>query len=662
MEFKELKLNNIGPYKGLNKFSFETQNDKNTIIIGGKNGSGKTTFLNSIRLALYGPLAFGFKTESKDYLSKVSLLLNNDAADQINSNFYVQIKIALVKNFEKITVTITRSWSVQKSTIKEKVEIVKNNSQLNEAQKDDFFEFLRTTFPPSLLELCFFDGEDITKLSNDELLSTYLNDLSMKLFNLDLFRNLEKDIQNYLTETSNSSDERKLEAERNLLEANLNEKVIALRNVSEQLELLNIELEETEARYKKIKRDFSVHGGLVYEERQQIEKEIILLENNRKQTNDNIKEFIAKYLPFFIANPLLKQLVNQLNDEEDYFVSKVLKDKINKINIEDLFSNSGIKLEFNQENVLKNNLIHQLATTDEVNIIHNASKSEAHQVQSIYQIVNKEQLNTLVAMINENTVDLQKLNKLKQKIKDNESTIEFQDMIVEMEQLSQKIIDLKSEIEQFNEQKAVLHDEIEELNKKYEKIKNDLYKILKTKSSFEETEKILKISKKFQENQLRKKLKDSEYFSTLMFKELLRKKTFISKIHIDPKSFSISLIDPDHKEINKTILSAGEKELMVLSIIWGTIKASKKELPFVLDTLLGRLDKEHKHSVITKLVPKFGKQVMILSTDSEIDEELYWELIPFVSNQYTLVYDSENKKTNIEQHFFNYKSQEKVVK
>src|SRR5699024_11235004 len=58
--------------------------------------------------------------------------------------------------------------------------------QLNEVQKDEFFEVLRNSFPPALLELCLFDGEEISKLTNGNILSRYLKDLSTKLFNLDL--------------------------------------------------------------------------------------------------------------------------------------------------------------------------------------------------------------------------------------------------------------------------------------------------------------------------------------------------------------------------------------------------------------------------------------------------------------------------------------------
>ena len=36
--------------------------------------------------------------------------------------------------------------------------------------------------------------------------------------------------------------------------------------------------------------------------------------------------------------------------------------------------------------------------------------------------------------------------------------------------------------------------------------------------------------------------------------------------------------------------------------------------------LLGRLDRSHKQSILTHYIPNCGRQAIVLSTDSEIDE------------------------------------------
>ena len=50
MIIKELRLNNFGIFSGDNRFQFNEMNDpqKNITLIGGKNGCGKTTFLDAV--------------------------------------------------------------------------------------------------------------------------------------------------------------------------------------------------------------------------------------------------------------------------------------------------------------------------------------------------------------------------------------------------------------------------------------------------------------------------------------------------------------------------------------------------------------------------------------------------------------------------------------
>ncbi|MEL6944709.1 MAG: AAA family ATPase, partial [Bacteroidota bacterium] len=48
MKIKELELNNFRIYKGQNSIQFDSFDDKNIVIVSGKNGFGKTTFLMSL--------------------------------------------------------------------------------------------------------------------------------------------------------------------------------------------------------------------------------------------------------------------------------------------------------------------------------------------------------------------------------------------------------------------------------------------------------------------------------------------------------------------------------------------------------------------------------------------------------------------------------------
>ena len=46
-------------------------------------------------------------------------------------------------------------------------------------------------------------------------------------------------------------------------------------------------------------------------------------------------------------------------------------------------------------------------------------------------------------------------------------------------------------------------------------------------------------------------------------------------------------------------LSAGEKQLMVISLLWALAICSKKKLPVIIDTPLSRLDSAHRVSPVS---------------------------------------------------------------
>jgi len=132
------------------------------------------------------------------------------------------------------------------------------------------------------------------------------------------------------------------------------------------------------------------------------------------------------------------------------------------------------------------------------------------------------------------------------------------------------------------------------------------------------------------------------------YKKLANKKNLIQKIVVDSETLDIQYLSEDGKEVSKDSLSAGEKQLMVISILWALAICSKKKLPVIIDTPLSRLDSLHRTSLITKYFPNAGEQTIILSTDSEIDAGYYKLIKENVGDEFTLNYDETTKRTSIE--------------
>jgi DNA sulfur modification protein DndD len=89
-------------------------------------------------------------------------------------------------------------------------------------------------------------------------------------------------------------------------------------------------------------------------------------------------------------------------------------------------------------------------------------------------------------------------------------------------------------------------------------------------------------------------------------------------VQIDTETFKLSLYDHDGETLPKHRLSAGEKQILAISLLWGLANASGRQLPVAIDTPLGRLDSEHRNHLVERYFPQASHQVMLLSTDTEI--------------------------------------------
>lgn len=131
------------------------------------------------------------------------------------------------------------------------------------------------------------------------------------------------------------------------------------------------------------------------------------------------------------------------------------------------------------------------------------------------------------------------------------------------------------------------------------------------------------------------------------YKQLLRKAALVTSLSIDPESYTLTLFGRDGEVLSAERLSAGERQLLAIALLWGLAKASGRPLPTAIDTPLGRLDSGHRMHLVERYLPYASHQVLLLSTDEEIIGEYLERLSPWVGRMYRLTHDDTTGATHI---------------
>ncbi|MFT6862301.1 MAG: DNA sulfur modification protein DndD, partial [Akkermansiaceae bacterium] len=110
--------------------------------------------------------------------------------------------------------------------------------------------------------------------------------------------------------------------------------------------------------------------------------------------------------------------------------------------------------------------------------------------------------------------------------------------------------------------------------------------------------------------------------------------------------------DRNKKPLPFDRLSAGERQLLATSMLWGLARASGRPVPTIIDTPLGRLDSSHRNHLVTRYFPSASHQVLLLSTDEEIVGNYHKAIKPYVTRHYNLAHDEALGTTQIQSGYF----------
>ena len=641
MIIKKLVLYNFGIYAGKNTFFFEGK--KPIVLIGGMNGRGKTTFLEAVLLALYGSNSHAyFESGKSTYGQYLRSFVNFDANDQKCS---VELEFE-ISNGTKERYTVKREWDAITKRTKELIHVLKDDTY-NEFLTDNWPLVVENILPCALSNFFFFDGEKIAELAVDSTNAQLKNSIRSML-GLSVLDVLSNDIVRNLRRVDKKGENSKSVEE---LEKLKEEKELAIKELTEldtQIGELDRRIKEENNTLEKLRQLYTEKGGDAVGKRQEIIQKRSVLMAELTEKNSKLYEFCAAELPLLLVKDLLGDIKLQATDEHAYLIMKQAVSQLDRLYLDFVKGykgDSGAGEEFvhyvkEQIGVDKPDLIYELSA------------------QALFQI------NNLVEGTLENVTDdakgvLALKTKLEKQIAELDSyiTLDINDNVLQEIHKKVKVAEQRLSIAQVKrdelvQQRGAANYKVMIATSVFSSYVESYLSTAELRDRIDRISKYshmaLKVLEKYTIELQKRKTDVLAETITDCYKKLSNKSNLIQTIEMDSQTLDLQYLSKEGIAVSKDSLSAGEKQLMVIAILWALAICSKKKLPVIIDTPLSRLDAYHRMALIKTYFPNAGEQTIILSTDSEIDATCYELMKENIGDEYTLRYDDETKSTTIE--------------
>ncbi len=631
MRFKSIAIENVFSYYGLKSFNFENQDEPVTLIIG-ENGFGKTSFINSVKIALHG-INKDVLTIGSQVLSKEDFVVGNSSK---NFSGMLNRKAKLDgSNEAKIVVTIDddeifvveRTFSFKENSYVESLMLYDESRGLL-AQGDDAQDIINQKISPTMAKFFFFDGEKIQTIA----------DFSHAEFTQMLEDVLELDIYDQM--------------------ANDAEYLIRKINRAELDQNLQTEVEEKEQVHENLKADIVTTEETFSNERKVVLKE---MESQKREIDNKLKKLKSRF-----QKPLSEarnSLVEALEKRQEFvylmkqatlvqlplLLNSSLQTKVS----EDIDTNyrGKVQIDSNVLAIKKEQLMKLIATIDSKDAVANAfdnvfqssnenqsvSFADPHKIEQQFDVLPKIDFPKLLAALSDNAHVFKELQEeittLEHKIADDKKEYE-EDFILSVK-MTENIIRQNVKCEQLEEKIVLLQEEEKELRKELGKLTIQEHKNDIANTKIKTLQSIIAVSTEMKKKIKTDKRQNLEKSINIKFNLLKKEDWDADRIVLD-ENFNINLYDVDKNAMDILSSSSGQKQIIATALIWGISEYIAEEIPMIIDTPLGRLDEKNQSLILNRFYPEVSKQVIILPTPSELKHDGFKTLIPYISQTFKL--------------------------
>jgi len=660
MKFNKLTIENYKSFQFPTAINFpQSSEGKSIFLMGGMNGAGKTSVMEAINICLYGGKPENiYKTINRKELSK--------------GNAFVSFELEMETDDFK-TLMVHRSWSAGATDspkfkdLEEKLVVVQDGKRVSVQNKEMWQDYINATIPKGITQFFFFDGEKIQEIASDDHSEVRLQSSLEAALGIQYISRLSADVL-YLKQEERKGFVEISDEDIDFKESELKKEQRKLQNKIQERNELNTELEnfknekeDAQARFKAIFNLDPESSEII----KQKEKKRIQLSNKSNQLDNQIKTLTEQFLPWAMAGSLFSKVKSQIELERESQKQNAIsenavelaKEIVDKIELPEPITDKPLTTEQKaklEERVLL--LLQQNHSKSDIQKILNLSDRDAAKVLNRIEEIEQSDVLQLTDLIKEKSELDFEIKSLETSLASAGSTESERELFAELQNIIEssqtQIGRLSVKISNINEEIVMLETKIKdielEISKLYEK-----HNFSKEKADFiQECDTIANLMNAYMVKLRKNKVQLLQEKTFEMYKMLSSKAGLIKDLEINDKTYEITVRDKSGHEVKKSSLSAGEKEVFALSLLWGLAQTSQLNLPIIIDTPLSRLDSIHRDNIVKHYFPNAANQVIILSTDTEVDNNYFKNLEPNLTGAARLEFNQNNELTTVREGYF----------
>lgn len=660
-------LTDYGLYRGRNEIDLSCAADRPVVLVGGLNGAGKTTLFEAVRLCLYGGAALvgrgarrGGRKAYEEFLARRVHRPSKGGMREEDRRASVAVTFGFFHGGKESEYRVERSWSSGAGGgggVDERLEVGRRSpgdaefAPLDAVERPYWQQFIEGIIPRGIMQLFFFDGEKVARMAGGDegdgaAEGEAVREAFGALLGLDTVEQLQADLEvNLARNLTGGGAALRAEYERVREERDENDAGSArlrerLAQKATELDAVRAQTEAAEARIARV-------GGGFAARREEAKAELAAARSEHEASCQRLREMCAGALPFALVPARLARLRDSIREDQ-----KAQRRRAGQAELNASIGRMLSRLDadgFRTGAALDGDGAKRAAM-----LVARAAAGEAGgaDVPEPPMGLSESQAAVLVRAIDEAdraagglaehadaaAASAERIAGIESSLAKAPRDDEIGPLVSEVGRLRAEEGRLRAESDHIEGRLSSSAALRQHLNAKLRETMSRIYKAEGSQRRAELTRRVQGVLEEYAGRLRARKVRSLERHLLESARTLLHKGDLIGGASVDPETFQVSLSRPGGSELRRDELSEGEKQMLATALLWALARASGRALPFMIDTPLARLDRSHRDSMVDRFLPAASHQVIVLSTDEEIDQRRRARLEPHLSRTYLVEY------------------------